>query len=95
MALRHWFILCDVGRIGRPPSWLTTAVAILDIWGHAPDVRNRDERVLGLGIDDAADTYLLACINGESGLSRYDVVDLPATLFHSIACRLSAAAPRL
>jgi hypothetical protein len=61
MALRHWFILCDVRRVGRPPRWLTTAVAMLDIWGH---VRN------------AAGAYRLAWIDGESELSRYDVARL-------------------
>jgi hypothetical protein len=41
----------------------------------------------------AADAYLLEWLNGESGLSRQDVVELVAALFDSIACRLGATTP--
>ncbi|SPM38229.1 hypothetical protein MNAB215_405 [Mycobacterium numidiamassiliense] len=65
------------------------AQLVADLLPATPDVSDRDRQMLGLGVVAAADAYLLTWLNGESALSRHDVVDLVATLFDSIACRLS------
>jgi AcrR family transcriptional regulator len=75
---------------GHRQSGLTRlAQLVADLLPATPDVSDRDRQMLGLGVIAAADAYLLAWLNGESELSREDVVDLVATLFDSIACRLS------
>jgi hypothetical protein len=51
--------------------------------------------MLGLGVVAAADAYLRAWVTGESEYRGTTSSTWVATLFDSIACRLSAAAPRV
>lgn len=78
-----------ISRNHRQSGLSRLAQLVADLLPATPDVSDRDRQMLGLGVVAAADAYLLAWLNGESELSRQDVVDLVATVFDSIACRLS------
>ncbi|HEY0227293.1 MAG TPA: hypothetical protein VGC05_13080 [Mycobacterium sp.] len=78
-----------ISRNHRQSGLSRLAQLVADLLPATPDVSDRDRQMLGLGVIAAADAYLLAWLNGESELSRQDVVDLVATVFDSIACRLS------
>lgn len=57
-----------------------------------PDVDTVTERsriLLSRGIVAAADAYLLAWLDGDSGITREEVVELVTQLFDSIAARIS------
>jgi AcrR family transcriptional regulator len=82
-----------ISRSHRQAGLSRLAQLVANLLPATPDVSDRDRQMLGLGVVAAADAYLLAWLNGESELSRQDVVDLVATLFDSIACRLSASQP--
>lgn len=78
-----------MSRDSRQAGLSQLAQLVADLLPESPDAGARDRHMLGLGVVGAADTYLLAWLTGESGLSRQDVVDLVVLLFDSIAYRLS------
>ncbi len=90
IKLREVVSAGPISRRHRQSGLYRLAQLVADLLPATPDVNDQHRQMLGLGVVAAADAYLLAWLNGESALSRQDVVDLVATLFDSIACRLSA-----
>ncbi|SPM32460.1 hypothetical protein MRAB57_258 [Mycobacterium rhizamassiliense] len=82
-----------LARNSRQAGLAQLAQLVADLLPATPKVSDRDRHMFGLGVVAAADAYLLEWLNGESGLSRQDVVELVAALFDSIACRLGAKTP--
>lgn len=65
------------------------AKLVADLLPDIDDVTERSRILLARGIVAAADAYLLAWLDGDSGITREEVVELVTQLFDSVAASIA------
>lgn len=92
IKLREVFSGGPMVAVQRQAGLRKLAQFVADLLPAADGVDDRKRLLLGMGVVAAADTYLLAWLDGELDVQREDVVDLVTQVFDSVAAGITAGA---
>jgi AcrR family transcriptional regulator len=81
-------------QVQRQEGLRKLARLVADLLPASSTVDDRERLLLGTGVVAAADTYLLAWLDGALGVTRQEVVDLVTLVFDSVAAQIAPSPSR-